>query len=64
MSLDVSVLQDAVLAPMLGVEDPRTDARIAFIGGIRGTAELERLVDAGAFAVAFSLCPTSVRDLR
>lgn len=61
--LDVSVLQDAVLAPMLGVEDPRTDARIAFIGGIRGTAELERLVDAGAFAVAFSLCPTSVRDL-
>ena len=61
--LDVSVLQDAVLRPMLGIEDPRTDARIAFVGGIRGTAELERLVDGGAYAVAFSLCPTSVRDL-
>lgn len=61
--LDVSILQDAVLRPLLGIEDPRTDARIAFVGGIRGTAELERLVDGGAYAVAFSMCPTSVRDL-
>ena len=61
--LDVSVLQERVLAPMLGIGDPRTDARIAFVGGIRGTVELERLVDNGDFAVAFSLCPTSVRDL-
>ena len=61
--LDVSVLQERVLAPMLGIGDPRTDARIAFVGGIRGTDELERLVDSGDYAVAFSLCPTSVRDL-
>ena len=61
--LDVSVLQERVLAPLLGIGDPRVDARIAFVGGIRGTAELERLVDSGDFAVAFSMCPTSVRDL-
>ncbi len=61
--LDVSVLQDHVLRPLLGIDDPRTDTRIAFIGGIRGTAELERLVDSGQYAVAFSMCPTSVRDL-
>ena len=62
--LDVSVLQDLVLDPVLGIADPRTDSRIAFVGGIRGTAELERLVDSGCFAVAFSLCATSVRDLQ
>ena len=61
--LDVSVLQDRVLGPILGIVDPRTDQRIAFIGGIRGTAELVRLVDEGSVAVAFSMCPTSVRDL-
>ena len=61
--LDVSVLQDRVLGPILGIADPRTDRRIAFIGGIRGTAELERLVDDGEAAVAFSMCPTSLRDL-
>jgi uncharacterized protein (DUF1015 family) len=62
-SLDVSVLQDRLLAPVLGIADPRTDARIDFIGGIRGTAELERLVDSGAAAVAFSLHPTTLDDL-
>lgn len=61
--LDVSLLQDRVLAPLLGIDDPRTDKRIGFVGGIRGTAELERLVRSGARAVAFSLHPTSVDDL-
>ncbi len=62
-SLDVSVLQDRVLAPLLGVEDPRTDTRVDFVGGIRGTAELIRLVDSGRAAVAFSLHPTTLDDL-
>jgi len=57
--LDVSVLQERVLAPLLGIADPRTDARIAFAGGVLGTAELARLVDSGEFAVAFALHPTS-----
>ena len=56
--LDVAVLTDRVLAPLLGIEDLRTDERIAFVGGIRGTAELERLVDSGRFAVAFAMHPT------
>lgn len=62
-ALDVDVLQTAVLEPMLGIKDVRTDKRIDFVGGIRGTKELERLVDSGAYAVAFSLYPVSVRDL-
>jgi uncharacterized protein (DUF1015 family) len=62
-ALDVSVLQDAVLDPVLGIRDVRTDRRIDFVGGIRGTSELERLVDAGTFAVAFSLHPVSIGDL-
>jgi len=57
--LDVSLLQQHVLAPLLGIDDPRTDKRIAFVGGIRDAAELVRLVDSGAFAVAFALHPTS-----
>ncbi len=61
--LDVSVLQDSLLAPILGVQDPRTDKRIDFIGGIRGTLELERLVDEGKAAVAFSMYPTSLEEL-
>jgi len=61
--LDVDVLQSAVLEPILGITDVRTDKRVDFVGGIRGTGELERLVDSGAFAVAFSLYPVSVRDL-
>jgi uncharacterized protein (DUF1015 family) len=62
-SLDVSVLQDSLLAPILGIADVRTDKRIDFVGGARGTAELQRLVDSGNAAVAFSLFPVSVGDL-
>ncbi len=60
--LDVSILQDRILGPLLGIGDPRTDSRIRFVGGIRGLSELERLVDGGA-AVAFSMYPTSIREL-
>jgi uncharacterized protein (DUF1015 family) len=62
-SLDVSLLQDRVLGPMLGIGDPRTDGRIDFVGGIRGTSELERRVNKGEMAVAFSLHPTTVEQL-
>ncbi len=62
-SLDVSLLQELVLAPILGVNDPRTDKRIDFVGGIRGTAELERRVDSGEMAIAFALFPTTVDQL-
>lgn len=61
--LDVSLLQLNVLARVLGIEDPRRDKRIKFVGGIRGTAELEKLVNSGEFAVAFSMFPTSLLDL-
>jgi uncharacterized protein (DUF1015 family) len=61
--LDVSILQNFLLHPVLGIEDPRTSDRIDFIGGIRGTRELEKLVDSGKAAVAFSLYPVSVQDL-
>jgi len=59
----VSVLQDQLLAPVLKIEDVRTDTRIEFVGGARGTDELERLVDSGRAAVAFSLFPVAVDDL-
>jgi uncharacterized protein (DUF1015 family) len=62
--LDVSLLQDHVLGPMLGIGDPRTDPRIDFVGGIRGMAELEKRVDSGRGAVAFALFATSIADLR
>ena len=62
-ALDVEVLQQTVLAPLLKVGDPRTDKRIDFVGGIRGPAELERLVQTGRAAVAFSLAAVSVQDL-
>jgi uncharacterized protein (DUF1015 family) len=62
-SLDVSVLQDRLLEPVLGIADIRTDKRIDFVGGARGTGELEALVDSGRAAVAFSLYPVSVADL-
>lgn len=62
-SLDVSRMQTGILDPIFGIRDPRTDSRIGFVGGIRGTVELERLVDSGAAAVAFSLHPTSIQDL-
>ena len=61
--LDVSILQRYVLAPLLGINDPRTDTRIEFIGGSRGTDELVRLVDSGSARVAFSLYPTTMDDL-
>jgi len=62
-ALDVEVLQQQVLAPFLGIGDPRTDKRIDFVGGIRGPTELERLVASGRAAVAFSLYPVAVEDL-
>ena len=62
-ALDVSVLQDELLAPVLKIVDARTDTRIEFVGGARGTSELERLVDSGRAAVAFSLYPVSVDAL-
>ena len=61
--LDVSVLQDRLLAPVLGIADPRTDNRISFIGGIRGTEELEKRVDSGRDAVAFSMHPVTVDEM-
>jgi len=61
--LDVAILQDTILGPILGIEDPRTDQRIAFVGGIRGTGELERLVSSGDWAVAFAMCATPVSAL-
>ena len=61
--LDVTVLQDRVLGPLLGIDDPRTSKRIDFIGGIRGTEELERRVKEGRAAVAFSMYPTTVEQL-
>jgi uncharacterized protein (DUF1015 family) len=62
-SLDVSVLQDQLLAPILKIVDVRTDKRIDFVGGARGTRELEQLVNAGKAAVAFSMYPVSIADL-
>jgi uncharacterized protein (DUF1015 family) len=62
-SLDAAILQDHLLAPVLGIADPRTDDRIKFIGGIRGMAELEKLVNQDGFAVAFSLHPTTMEQI-
>jgi len=62
-NLDVSILQNYLLNPALGISDPRTDNRIDFIGGIRGTEELEKLVDSGKAKVAFSMFPVSVDEL-
>jgi uncharacterized protein (DUF1015 family) len=61
--LDVTLLQKHVLAPIFDITDPRTSKRINFVGGIRGTAELEKLVNSGEYACAFSMFPTSIRDL-
>ncbi|MEA2014014.1 MAG: DUF1015 family protein, partial [Thermodesulfobacteriota bacterium] len=61
--LDVSILQDRLLKPLLGIGDPRTDNRITFVGGVRGMDELERIVDSGEYKVAFSLYPTSMDQL-
>jgi uncharacterized protein (DUF1015 family) len=62
-SLDISILQQNLLAPVLGVEDPRTDKRIDFVGGIRGTGELEKKVQSGLFKVAFAMFPTNIDQL-
>ena len=62
-SLDVALLEHHVLSPILGIQDVRTDARIDFVGGIRGPQELERLVDSGEWACAFSMSPTSIGQL-
>jgi len=61
--LDVSLLANNLLEPVLGISDPRTDPRIDFVGGIRGLGELEKRVDSGEMAVAFSMFPTSMEDL-
>jgi len=61
--LDVSILADNLLEPVLGISDPRRDKRIEFVGGIRGLSELERLVNSGEMACAFSMFPTSMADL-
>ena len=62
-AMDVSILQDNLLSPVLGVRNPRTDQRIHFVGGIRGVQELERVVNSGEYEVAFSLFPTSIEEL-
>jgi uncharacterized protein (DUF1015 family) len=62
-ALDVSVLGERLLHPILGIGDPRRDSRIDFVGGADGLAAAERAVDEGAAAVAFALYPTSLRDL-
>jgi len=62
-NLDVSILQNYILRPILGIDDPRTSKNIDFVGGIRGTKELERLVDSGKAAVAFSMYPVTIEDL-
>jgi uncharacterized protein (DUF1015 family) len=62
-SLDVSLLQEQLLSPVLGIHDVTTDKRIDFVGGARGTAELEKLVDSGKAQLAFSMFPVSVADL-
>jgi uncharacterized protein (DUF1015 family) len=61
--LDVALLGEHILEPMLGIKDARTDKNIDFVGGIRGTRELERLVDSGRAQMAISMFPTSVREL-
>jgi uncharacterized protein (DUF1015 family) len=61
--LDVSLLQDNLIAPLLGVTDPRTDDNIDFVGGIRGLEELQRRVDSGEMQIAFALYPTSMEAL-
>ena len=62
-SLDVAILEQRVLEPVFGIGDVRTDSRIDFVGGIRGTAELEKRVDSGDWAFAVSMYPTSIGQL-
>lgn len=62
-SIDASILADNLIGPLFGITDPKTDKRIDFVGGIRGNAELVRLVDSGDYKMAFSLYPTSIDQL-
>ncbi|MBW7857112.1 MAG: DUF1015 family protein, partial [Leptonema sp. (in: Bacteria)] len=62
-SLDVAILQDQILSPILGIDDPRTSERISFVGGIRGEKELVTKVDSGDWTVAFSLHATPIQSL-
>jgi uncharacterized protein (DUF1015 family) len=62
-ALDVSILQERLLSPVLGIGDPRTDPRVDFVGGIRGTKELEERVRSGRGAVAFAMYPTQISDV-
>ena len=61
--LFISILQNNILAPILGIQDPRKDNRIDFVGGIRGMTELESRVNSGEWQVAFALYPTAMEDL-
>ena len=61
--MDISILQNNLLSPVLGIADPRTDKRIDFVGGIRGLEELERRVNSGEMKVAFALYPVSLQQL-
>jgi uncharacterized protein (DUF1015 family) len=61
--LDVTLLQKYVLEPIFSIDDPRTSKRLSFVGGIRGSAELEKLVNNGEYACAFSMYPTGIEDL-
>jgi uncharacterized protein (DUF1015 family) len=61
--LDVSILQENLLAPILGIDDPKTNPRISFVGGILGMDELEKRVNSGKYRVAFSMYPTSIEDV-
>ncbi len=63
-SLDISILSRNLLEPILGITKPRTDRRIDFVGGIRGTKELMKLVNSGKFKVAFAVPPVSLKALR
>jgi uncharacterized protein (DUF1015 family) len=62
-SLDISILQENLLGPILGIEDPRRDKRIDFVGGIRGAGELQRRVQRDGWAVAFALHPVTMEQL-
>jgi uncharacterized protein (DUF1015 family) len=61
--LDVSIMQNAILTPLLGIKDQRTDTRVDFVGGIRGLSELEKRVDSGKWEAAIALYATSVESL-
>jgi len=62
-SVDAAILGDKFIVPILGITDPKTDKRINYVGGIRGTHELTRLVNSGEYKLAFSLFSTSIKQL-